>query len=51
MLNSSSYGIILEYIRGQLKKKQPPYKPMKVPDVSPDDIKREQRKSETLKKL
>lgn len=51
MLNSSSYDIILGYIQGQLEKKQPPYEPMKVPGVSPDDITREQRKSETLKKL
>nr|XP_034316846.1 uncharacterized protein LOC117686231 [Crassostrea gigas] len=41
--------------RAQLKKKQSPYKPLKVPeairDVSPEDILQEQRNDETLKKL
>ncbi|XP_065936509.1 uncharacterized protein [Magallana gigas] len=41
--------------RVQLKKKQSPYKPLKVPeairDVSPEDILQEQRNDETLKKL
>nr|XP_034304387.1 uncharacterized protein LOC117681956 [Crassostrea gigas] len=41
--------------RAQLKKKQSPYKPLKVPEaireVSPEDILQEQRNDETLKKL
>ncbi|XP_062602901.1 uncharacterized protein LOC134264647 [Saccostrea cucullata] len=41
--------------RGQLKKKQSTYKPLKVPsaiqDVSPEDLQKEQRDDKTLKKL